>query len=237
MENWDEYKNWISNNMQNGYQYLFRGQENSQWKLQTTFHRINPPINLQLYLQNIIPEINNQLQSKGFEYHNLQDMHNYNSFLSKIQHHGFPTPLLDWTYSPYIAAYFAIKDIPISESLNGDFSIFIFDNIRWITTNYQPIDLNNPNQFLSTFKPYYANNPRLITQNSILTITNVVDIEDYLYQMGHSQGQTFLYKINIPRSEIPKIKNDLEAMGIHEKSLFPNLDEACREIKMNFFGS
>ena len=165
----------------------------------------------------------------------MQDAHNYNSFLAKIQHHGFPTPLLDWTYSPYIAAYFAIKNIPVSESSSGYFSIFIFDNIKWITTNYQPIDLTETAPFLSTFKPYYANNPRLITQNSILTITNIADIEAYLYQMRNTQGQIFLYKINIPRSEIPKIKKDLEAMGIHEKSLFPNLDDACREIKMNFF--
>ena len=171
MENWTwyQYKQWISENMQNGYRYLFRGQEKSEWKLQTSFHRAiqsNPHITLQIYLHNIIPELNNILASKGFENHFLNDPINLNSFLAKLQHYGFPTPLLDWTYNPYIAVYFAIEKIDENDS-NGVFSLFIFDYIQWITTNFQPIDLFSSHLFVSTFKPNYANNPRLITQNTI----------------------------------------------------------------------
>jgi hypothetical protein len=239
MENgtWFQYKQWISENMQNGYQYLFRGQEKPEWKLQTSFHRAiqsNPHITLQIYLQNIIPELNNILASKGFENHFLNDPINLNSFLAKLQHHGFPTPLLDWTYNPYIAVYFAIEKIDESDS-NGVFSIFIFDYIQWITTNFQPIDLMSPNYFVSTFKPNYANNPRLITQNSILTVTNVNDIQEYLIDAERQQGKKFLYKININKNEIPQIKLDLESMGITKKKLFPNLDEVCNEMASNFF--
>lgn len=234
---WDEYKDWVKNNFVGSYQYLFRGQEDSNWLLETSFHRINKNSNLKLevYIHNIIPEIHNRMASNGFESHNLSDIQSFNSFLAKLQHHGFPTPLLDWTYSPYIAAYFATEFIKDTFNKNSYFSIYVFDYMKWIRHNYQPTDLLMKNPFVSTFKPYYLNNPRLITQNSILTITNLADIEDYLIFMGKEQNQQYLYKINISKSEVFNIKKDLDNMGINKYTLFPSLDDICSIMKKNFF--
>ena len=230
---WSEYKNFITRDGMNG--YIYRGQENSNWKLQTTFHREAETKNIDLpfYLNNIIPLIHQKIISEGFEVHNLNDIPNYNSCLSKLQHHGFPTPLLDWTYSPYIAAYFGIlsKNKPESKY----FSIYAFDYYKWIRNNYQPIDLLNTEPFVSTFVPYYNNNPRLISQKSILTVTNQNDIEEYLNYMSINQNSKYLYKINILRSEINTIQTDLNYMGIKENILFPKFDDICKMMKNNLF--
>jgi len=231
---WEKYKNWISENTQNNYQFLYRGQANSNWTLQASLFRI-PNVNLNIYANNIIPEIHNQLTSKGFEYYNLQDINNFNTFLSKLQHHGFPTPLLDWSYHPYIAVYFALDDS--TQTDNEYFSIYAFDYIKWITHNYQPIDLLNPNPFLSTFKPYNLNNPRLVSQQSILTITNIKNIEEYLLSAPSPNNVAYLYKININKREIASIRDDLVHMDITKESLFPNIDTICQNLKNNFFNN
>ncbi len=232
-KSWDDYKNFVSSN--NIYNYIYRGQENSNWKLQTSFHREAEKRNMDLmfYTNNIIPLISQRIIAEGFEVHNMNDIQNYNSFLSKLQHHGFPSPFLDWTYSPYIAAYFGI--LSSSESESDTFSIYVFDHYKWVKNNYQPIDLLNKEPFVSTFMPYYNNNPRLISQKSILTVTNQNDIEEYLNFMGKHQQSEYLYKINILKSEINTIQKDLNYMGINKRSLFPKLDDICSMMKQSFF--
>ena len=34
--------------------------------------------------------------------------------MSHLRHYGFPSPLLDWTENPFVAAFFAFSDIPNS---------------------------------------------------------------------------------------------------------------------------
>jgi len=56
-----------------------------------------------------------QFQSIASQFlENLPGADEYLEWLAVLQHYGTPTRLLDWTYSPTVAAYFALREIPHS---------------------------------------------------------------------------------------------------------------------------
>jgi len=107
---------------------LFRGQSDSTKKLETTLDRyVDCKISLDRYYR-IIFRAKPQIETFTKNEWNLPSLNDYvkkikdpgmstveklnkdeYEYMAYIRHHGFPSPLLDWTYSPYLAAYFAIN--------------------------------------------------------------------------------------------------------------------------------
>lgn len=235
---WKQYKDWIESTIDASKSYFYRGQSNPLWKLQTTFHResLLHGYSLKDYLDVIVPEAHYLISAQQNEITDLSDPVEFAGFLSLLQHYGFPTPLLDWSLSPYIAAYFAFRDIDDISPASDNVRIYIFDSSEWIQSYEQIYDLREPTKsFVSVIRPVAKNNERLIVQRGAYTVTNVNDMESHLLTLGTQNSKTFLYVIDIPVSEKPKVMKDLNLMGINEMTLFPGLDGICKTLKHQFF--
>lgn len=189
------------------------------------------------YLDKIIPDVSYYVSATQNEDIDLTNEIQFGAMLGKLQHHGFPTPLLDWTLSPYIAAYFAFKDLDPHISSNEKVTIYIFDIKLWSEAFPQPLNLKDEVPFVSAFRPLAKNNPRMIQQMAVTTATNVSDLTYYLLNCGYNSKQTFLYKADLPASERKHVMNELNLMGINSMTMFPDFDGICSSMKEMYFNN
>jgi len=91
--------------------WAFRGQSDQSWELSTKFEREAKKYQCDSYFfKNREMTILRDFQRKAHHYvQNLPAPENYIEWLSLIQHYGGPTRLLDFTYSYYVAAFFAME--------------------------------------------------------------------------------------------------------------------------------
>jgi hypothetical protein len=80
-------------------------------------------------------------------------------------------------------------------------------------------------------------NPRMIPQQGISSITNVDDIERYIDHVERTTNKTYLQVFDLPVIERPRVMRELAIMGVTAGSLFPGLDGACEELRERFFES
>ena len=240
IDSWASYKEWVSESVKGGTQYYFRGQRKPDWKLQTTFHRYSEKTGITLpdYLDRVIPEVSYYVSANQNEAIDISSDIQFGILLARLQHHGFPTPLLDWTLSPYIAAYFAFKNIdPHNSPDTGVVTIHIFDEKLWSNTFQQSLNLRENISFVSPFRPYAQGNPRMVRQMAVTTATNVSNLGQYLIGRGAETGNTFLYSASLPVSERKLVMNELNLMGINSMTMFPDFDGICSSMKEIFFNN
>ena len=101
---------------------IYRGQADANWKIESTLDRIerrfpttpniggdNPPyfrcspVSRDVHLEAFKEVVRGK---RGPSPGNLSE----NEWWALAQHHGLATPLLDWTYSPFVALFFAFEE-------------------------------------------------------------------------------------------------------------------------------
>jgi hypothetical protein len=62
--------------------------------------------------------------------------------------------------------------------------------------------------------PRALNNPRVVPQQSVSSVTNVDDIKTYLKHRGERSKKEYLRAIDLPASERKPVMKELSLMGI-----------------------
>ncbi len=232
-------------------QILFRGDADSTWTLQTTLERAtDSPITVQRYLQRADSCVN-EIESVTGRQWNLQPYRDiikeieivqdfmrvhlpHYDYLVYLRHHGFPSPLLDWTTSPFIAAYFAFE--PSSDADHS--AVFAF-----IETPEGSKGGRGNSNMIHTHGPYVTTHTRHFAQKAWYTTATHwnSDAKTHTFCSHHNvtpslvPKQDLLVKITIPRRDRIAALKQLDEYNINHYTLFNTEDALIRTMGLRAF--
>lgn len=231
MMSWNQFRDYVATVSESG--YLFRGQQ-QPWPLCTSFHR-RGRYRISEFTSKDVKQLHQKLSAITKHFFDLSVPEQNGAFFNLLQHHGYPTPLLDWSHSPFVAAFFAFRDRPIGTKGKGTIRIYLFNNREWQKKYMQIQNLDPCFPHLSVMEFISIDNPRMVPQQAVTTVTNIYDKEEYLIQKEKESGTNFLRAIDIPAYEREKAMAELKFMGITAGSMFPSIDGICEELRERNF--
>ena len=166
-------------------------------------------------------------------------------WLALMQHHGAPTRLLDLTWSPYVALFFALQNA------GTDSAVFAmafpriwrvkhkFPKSKPMTQEtfglrtagaYERYYLGNQVRFVSVGEPFVMNQ-RLIAQSGTFAVPGVVDVPVEEILSGYPAPEQTIAKFVIRTAKVrDEAMLSLYNMNITHASLFPGLDGMARSL-------
>ncbi|MFL9880696.1 FRG domain-containing protein [Herbaspirillum rhizosphaerae] len=234
---WNEFKRWATEAREKNNAVQFRGHGSNDFKLQTTLHRAGR-YRLDRYCDEIFLDFKTHAEAVMSMRFNLNDSEDFATLIGLAQHHGLPTPLLDWSSSPYIASFFAFTDAFESRSTRPDST-----HVRVYALTRDYIDVASSSEvILPYFRPYISPlaitprfNPRLYAQQGRFLVTNIGNLEQFLLTMEQKQDLKILHAADIPITCMGEALEELGYMGLTAATLFPGLDGVGRMLKYGMY--
>jgi hypothetical protein len=194
-------------------QYLFRGAGDADWKLSTAFDRRFDGVPLEPRMRlwdDLVAQWRQGCVDAGVPPSVTEDEQ---ALWALGQHHGLPTRMLDWSMSPYVAAFFAFRSHLLRDpGGHGQAAV-------WVLHLQDPVWASGGVEIIAA--PVVANN-RLRNQSGRFTLCRaaVTCLEEYVERLTDGPALT---RCLLPTEETAVALGDLDAMGITDHELFPDL--------------
>ncbi len=224
--------------------YLFRGQSDDNWSLKPSILRILEEYDIERELGlKFELTIYREFISRAHLYPELKfpevQMGKFGLINSIMQHFGAPTRLLDWTTSPYIALYFAVRT-----NFDKDGAVFLFNQTvlgSVLKNNFY--DSDKDNIFIESSESSYLTS--IITNFETLRynfqqgcFTVAADIKKDHYKLIYEALQSQITKNGTPFCilKIDKtVKHEflarLRKLNIKPDILFPDIEGFANMLK------
>lgn len=243
---WQEAKELLEEYSQH---YIFRGQASADWPLRTSLERCS----FFAKSYHVEKDLVRDFQRAAVSYPEIRQpppIDDYLSWLAIMQHYGAPTRLIDFTYSPFIAAYFALERAvgdcavwavehdQLKSDLHHKWRFEFHEDIMFDvkTEVYREIFEENKLQCLFPVRPPLANRRYMLQQSVFLSLGN--SNETFLQHLAAYTYPEFLtrlvHQIVIPADVVAEGLWDLNRMNINRSTLFGDLEAYSMHLKNHY---
>ena len=239
VESWHEFANLLEHSFFNrkGVQLAYRGQRRFDWNLTPSLGRLTPSgiVSKELadrQLAHFKRAVRGRVEDRT-----LVDDGEEDELWSVGQHHELMTPLLDWTYSPYVALFFAFakEDSADQEETENPYRVVYVLNKTFVSDDEKCPDIR-------VMEPRKDDHGRLVNQAGLFTfspfdatienkLADILSAEGFSDQRLREADETeqpailaeYICKIYIKNEGRDECLRHLRRMNVHHASLFPDL--------------
>lgn len=233
--------------------FVYRGVRSAAYELVTSLQRLGGPY----------PTLENHLLRNFRKYAvsgaggvegSLQPSATIWNWLALAQHHGLPTRLLDWTYSPYVALHFATDDLDAYEqdgviwALNyiraterlpaqlraairtEGSNVFTPELLEPVCAGLRELATMQADPFVLFLEPPSLD-ARIVHQHALFSLMSTAEAS---LQAWLEANPDLFFRVIVPAELKWEVRDKLDQANISERVLFPGLGGLSRWLRRHY---